>query len=165
LEGEVDNKNAIRFTWILLILIIIIGGVRIYLDIRDQDTLRQNTKSYIEEVVSKHINSIQPQNGINGTNGYTPIKGIDYFDGVNGKDGTNGINGVDGTNGKSAYEIAVSYGFVGTEQEWLDSLKPADGLTPELKCNTTKNRWEIRYHPEDSWKLLNGQTIPCTVAQ
>lgn len=28
------------------------------------------------------------------------------------------------TNGKSAYEIAVANGFVGTEQEWLDSLRP-----------------------------------------
>ena len=28
------------------------------------------------------------------------------------------------TNGKSAYEIAVENGFVGTEQEWLDSLRP-----------------------------------------
>lgn len=37
--------------------------------------------------------------------------------------GTNGEDGKDGKNGKSAYEIAVDHGFVGTEQEWLDSLK------------------------------------------
>ena len=38
--------------------------------------------------------------------------------------------GFDGSvlvNGKSAYEIAVDNGFVGTEEEWLDSLK---GYTP-----------------------------------
>ena len=29
--------------------------------------------------------------------------------------------------GYSAYEIAVQEGFVGTEQEWLNSLKGADG--------------------------------------
>lgn len=28
-----------------------------------------------------------------------------------------------GDKGLSAYEIAVLHGFVGTEQEWLDSLK------------------------------------------
>lgn len=28
----------------------------------------------------------------------------------------------DGKNGKSAYEIAVENGFLGTEQEWIDSL-------------------------------------------
>lgn len=33
------------------------------------------------------------------------------------------ITGRDGKDGKSAYQIAVEHGFVGTEQEWLDSLK------------------------------------------
>lgn len=32
-----------------------------------------------------------------------------------------------GKDGKSAYEIALEYGFEGSEQEWLDSLKGADG--------------------------------------
>ena len=32
-----------------------------------------------------------------------------------------------GTAGKSAYEIAVDNGFVGTETEWLESLKGAEG--------------------------------------
>ena len=35
--------------------------------------------------------------------------------------------------GESAYEIAVNNGFTGTEQEWLDSLKGADGEdAPEI---------------------------------
>ena len=33
-----------------------------------------------------------------------------------------------GKDGKSAYEVAVAYGFVGTEVEWLESLKGVDGL-------------------------------------
>ena len=33
-----------------------------------------------------------------------------------------GSDGVDGINGKSAYEVAVNNGFVGTQAEWLDSL-------------------------------------------
>lgn len=32
-----------------------------------------------------------------------------------------------GNDGKSAYEIAVEHGFVGTETEWLESLKGVDG--------------------------------------
>ena len=32
-----------------------------------------------------------------------------------------------GTDGKSAYEIAIEHGFVGTETEWLESLKGVDG--------------------------------------
>lgn len=36
-------------------------------------------------------------------------------------------SGIPGTPGKSAYEIAVEHGYVGTEEEWLASLKGADG--------------------------------------
>ena len=52
-----------------------------------------------------------------------------------------------GTAGKSAYEIAVDKGFVGTETEWLESLKGSDGdkgdngTTPHID-ETTKN-WFI----------------------
>lgn len=37
---------------------------------------------------------------------------------------------VGGDDGKSAYEIAVDNGFVGTEQEWLESLEGENGYTP-----------------------------------
>ena len=37
--------------------------------------------------------------------------------------GAGAIKGDKGENGKSAYEIALDNGFVGTEQEWLASLK------------------------------------------
>ena len=33
-----------------------------------------------------------------------------------------GSDGIDGINGKSAYQVAVDNGFVGTEAQWLDSL-------------------------------------------
>lgn len=34
-----------------------------------------------------------------------------------------GIDGEDGTDGKSAYESALQSGFIGTEQDWVASLK------------------------------------------
>ena len=37
-----------------------------------------------------------------------------------------------GVNGKSAYEIAVEKGFLGSEEEWLDSLH---GITPHIGEN------------------------------
>lgn len=58
-----------------------------------------------------------------------------------------GSGGGTGTAGKSAYEIAVDNGFIGTETEWLESLKgePGDkgdnGTTPHID-ETTKN-WFI----------------------
>lgn len=44
-----------------------------------------------------------------------------------------------GENGLSAYEIAVIYGFTGTEDEWLLSLKGEpgiDGVAPEIRVGT-----------------------------
>lgn len=48
---------------------------------------------------------------------------------VKGEDGDDaaGTDGKDGVDGLSAYEIAKNNGFVGTEQEWLASLKGNDG--------------------------------------
>ena len=37
-----------------------------------------------------------------------------------------------GLDGKSAYEIACEHGYVGTEEEWLESLKGKDGITPDM---------------------------------
>lgn len=47
-----------------------------------------------------------------------------------------------GTPGKSAYQLAVYNGFVGTEQEWLNSLRGEssgnfDGGTPETRIEET----------------------------
>ena len=46
--------------------------------------------------------------------------------------GTNVIRGAVGTpkfaRGASAYEVAVINGFEGTEEEWLESLKPRKGV-------------------------------------
>ncbi|MDD2267466.1 hypothetical protein [Sulfuricurvum sp.] len=63
--------------------------------------------------------------GAAGGSGYTPVKGVDYFDGVNGLNGTNGTNGIDG---KTAYELAVINGFIGSEVQWLSSLQGDPGI-------------------------------------
>ena len=58
-------------------------------------------------------------------------KDIEFDDGKNLQEKLNngelGGGGGSGTAGKSAYEIAVDNGFVGTETEWLESLKGAEG--------------------------------------
>lgn len=64
------------------------------------------------------------KDGINGKDGADGLPGKDGIDGKNGADGHDGVNGIDG---KSAYEIAVANGFIGTESEWLESLKGSDG--------------------------------------
>lgn len=63
---------------------------------------------------------------------FTPEQ-LESLRGEKGEDGEQGIQGIqgergnDGNDGKSAYQIAIDNGFVGTEQEWLESLKGADG--------------------------------------
>lgn len=37
-----------------------------------------------------------------------------------------------GLDGKSAYQIACEHGYVGTEEEWLASLKGKDGVSPDM---------------------------------
>ena len=70
-------------------------------------TSKEKIDEYISEIEQRRI-----AGEFNGSDGYTPVKDIDYFDGVNGK---------------SAYQIAVDNGFIGTEAEWLASLRGADG--------------------------------------
>lgn len=50
--------------------------------------------------------------------------------------GQQGVQGPVGPAGISAYEEAVAGGFVGTEQEWLDSLKS------DLNASEIKSRYE-----------------------
>ncbi|MBQ6944407.1 MAG: hypothetical protein IJN43_08775 [Ruminococcus sp.] len=71
--------------------------------------------------------SLKGADGKDGVNGKDGIDGKNGVDGINGTDGKDGTNGKDGANGLSAYEIAVQYGFKGTESEWLESLKGESG--------------------------------------
>jgi hypothetical protein len=46
-----------------------------------------------------------------------------------GEDGKDGVDGKDGADGLSAYDIAVKYGYEGTEEEWVNSLGIPTGGT------------------------------------
>lgn len=64
-----------------------------------------------------------------GVNGNWFIDGVDTGKPSRGEAGTNGTDakGSRGEDGKSAYQIAVDNGFVGTEAQWLASLKGDKG--------------------------------------
>lgn len=77
-----------------------------------------------------------------------------------------GGSGGSGANGKSAYEIAVDNGFVGTEQEWLESLK---GESPHIGEN---GNWfvgtvdtgvaanpSLDYNDLENKPVLNGEVL------
>jgi hypothetical protein len=71
----------------------------------------------------------QGPTGLTGATGATGPQGATGPTGADGADGINGEDGVNGINGASAYEIAVSNGFVGTQSAWLASLVGATGAT------------------------------------
>lgn len=77
---------------------------------------------------------------VQGEKGDTGAQGLQGVAGANGKDGINGVNGL------SAYQIAVSNGFIGTEQQWIVSLKGATGTTGASGANgwTPSLRTEVR---------------------
>lgn len=80
------------------------------------------------------INNVKTNVKAKGEDGADGKDGINGTDGIDGKDGTNGTDGADG---KSAYDIAVENGFVGTEAEWLESLKGQDGEDGTTSSSTS----------------------------
>ncbi len=90
------------------------------------------------------LKGVDGKDGVNGKDGCDGRNGVDGLPGKDGKDGADGLpgrDGIDGTDGKSAYIIAVEHGFTGTENEWLQSLKGADGkdgITPDMSNYATK---------------------------
>ena len=90
------------------------------------------------------LKGVDGKDGVNGKNGCDGRNGVDGLPGKDGKSGADGLpgrDGIDGTDGKSAYIIAVEHGFTGTENEWLQSLKGADGkdgITPDISSYATK---------------------------
>ena len=87
------------------------------------------------------LKGVDGKDGVNGKDGCDGRNGADGLPGKDGKDGADGLPGRDGIDGKSAYIIAVEHGFTGTENEWLQSLKGADGkdgITPDMSNYATK---------------------------
>ena len=67
--------------------------------------------------------------GIQGIQGITGDTGAAGAQGIQGITGDTGAAGADGVDGDSAYAVAVAAGFVGTQSEWIASLKGETGDT------------------------------------
>ena len=79
-----------------------------------------------------------------------------------------GMGALQGQPGESAYDIAVKFGYKGTEEEWLDSLIGAPGQTPYIGENL---HWFINgvdtgvaaqvgdYNLLDNKPTINGQKL------
>ena len=111
----------------------IAAAVQAYLAEHPVETL---TEEDVQRIVSEYVTAHKGE-----------LKGDKGDKGDPGAPGSDGLDGADGVDGKSAYDIAVAHGFVGTEAEWLESLKGSDGQG----CNSynTSFRWKKvgTYHP------------------
>lgn len=88
----------------------------------DDGDARAMPKTVFDEWLSANVQGEKGEQGVAGR------------DGLAGANGTNGVNGQDGL---SAYELALSTGFVGTLTQWQASLK---GVTGSSGTNGT-NGW------------------------
>lgn len=80
--------------------------------------------------------------GATGPRGATGPQGVAGPRGATGAQGATGPAGPAGPVGKSAYQSAVDNGFQGTEQEWVESIKP-EALTDVSKYYEDKLKSEI----------------------
>lgn len=65
-----------------------------------------------------------------------------------------------GVPGESAYQIAVDHGYVGTEEEWLESLQGADGFSPTVQTEPIADGTKVIITDKDGahpFDVMNGQ--------
>ena len=132
---------------------LVINGTTLY-----QCNTNHTSGETFDETESANWTALSGMQGEKGDDGFSPTvtatvvsNGVDLT--IVDKNGTqnvgirNGTDGTDGNEGKSAYEIAVQNGYTGTEEEWLTSLKGADGVTTvqttkiDKVCTFTADGW------------------------
>lgn len=80
----------------------------------DDGDARAMPKTVFEDWINSNVQGEKGEQGVAGRDGLA---------------GANGTNGVDGSNGLSAYQLALSTGFVGTLSQWQSSLKGSTGAS------------------------------------
>lgn len=158
------------FTWIVLILVIVFLAI-----VAGQPKQQQSVVNYIVKT--------DPTQGAEGLSAYqvalrqgfvgTESEWIDSLqvnDGRDGKDGVNAISTNTVTNtvkeihtveqvpllGESAYDIWVKQGNIGSEADFLLSLKGQDGATPtvSIRLNKDSGNLEVKTGLETVWKVI-----------
>lgn len=70
-----------------------------------------------------------------------------------------GADGIDGINGKSAYQVAVDNGFVGTAAQWLESLIGNSAYEDWLESGKTGTFQDFLDEIVETVNLLIPQTL------
>ena len=80
-------------------------------------------------------------------------------EGPMGPEGPKGDTGDAGPNGKSAYQVAVDNGFVGSESEWLESLKATQPVVNKLWYSATSPDIDISNGEKQKFTASSDSTI------
>lgn len=79
--------------------------------------------------------------------------------GLDGRDGEDGSDGSTGPAGPSCTTAQTETGSTITCPDGTSSTVD-HGRTPQIRCNETRNRWEVRYD-SGNWSILNNKSTPC----
>jgi autotransporter adhesin len=90
--------------------------------------------------------AVKGDKGDQGLQGLKGDKGDQGLQGLNGDKGDQGLQGLKGDQGFSAYQVAANNGFVGTEQQWLDSLAGSGENNPYV--STQSNAAKVKAHAQ-----------------
>lgn len=149
-----NQKRLVQAVIILLIALLLITGYMLYYLVTDKEAI----ESRLQNQLNAQVASIKPEDGQPGTPGPPGPKG-DTGLSMKGPAGAQGIQGIQGIQGEPGPQgIAGPIGATG-----LQGPAGTDGKTPQLRCNTVKNRWEVRYSDDELWGLLNSKVVACTL--
>lgn len=144
-----------RVTNILLTIIVILLSVYIYLRIKNDSLIEVRLKSAVSKEVS-NIRIPQPKDGKDATQEQIQSAVNKYVSNHPIRDGLNGQNASD-----EQVKQAVNT-YMKNQPKPRNGSDGKNGLTPEIRCSTANNRWEVRYGQERNWQLLNGENVACT---
>lgn len=106
------------------------------------------TNAYTKQEINEQFQVVNPTIDVTVIEGGHKVTVTDK-DGSKSFDVTDGKDGHIGVDGKSAYQIAIEKGYIGTETEWLESLKGQngvngiDGFSPIVTTTQTETGAEI----------------------
>lgn len=140
-------KHEAHITNILITILLILIIISIFLQLESKVDIQLKIKEAISSI-EKPKDGYTPVKGVDYIDGITPIKGKDYQDGASivGKDGVNGRDGKDSLSTQRETTII--------QQVPVNGKDGIDGLTPTMRCNKSKDRWEVKYGAELSWKVV-----------
>ena len=128
-----------------------------------QQDIIETTIAALNNAVTKTTENVKHYPKI--IDGYWYVYDVDTDSYVNTQVDANGIQGEDGF---SAYELAVQHGFIGTEQEWISSLRGQQGFSPIVNITKSGNTTTVSIRDETGTKtgqIFDGSTPTITTSK